>query len=98
MGMSPKAFRAVFAVSEGKHMIRAPILARMDAKDGAVPSLPDPHHLTATSGAWPVVGRTGQEEGAGVRFSSALPPSSSFCVRRGAGLLLGLQNTRLRRV
>lgn len=43
-----------------------------------------PHQALTT----PLVGHTGQE--------FCAPPTSSFCVRRSTGLLLGLQNTRLR--
>lgn len=60
--MSPKVFRAVLAVSQGGHTTQAATSAGTDAKEGAVPCPPDPHHPTPTFGDQCVVGCTGQEE------------------------------------
>jgi len=93
-GMSPNAFRATFAVSPGRHSIRAPTPVGTDTKEGAVPSPPAP---LAPPGLGPSWGADRAGEEAGVHLSPVLPPPAP-CVRRSAGLLLGLQNTRLRRV
>lgn len=87
--MSPKAFRAASAVSQGRRTLRAPIPVRSDAKEGAVPSPAEPHHPTPTSRAQPVLGCTGQEEGAGEHISSVLPHHLPLCrekLRAAAGI------------